>query len=132
MGCLADIIRWNEDHSEHIPYGQSLLLAAQATKGYDDPQYRADRLRDIALSRTAGIDAALQLGAADVLIAPMGSAAKVTGKAGAPAFAIPVGLNPAGQPFGVTLFHVEGRRPAADRDRQSRRDAIAIRTVPSI
>jgi amidase len=132
MGCLADIIRWNEDHSEHIPYGQSLLLAAQATKGYDDPQYRADRLRDIALSRTAGIDAALQLGAADVLIAPMGSAAKVTGKAGAPAFAIPVGLNPAGQPFGVTLFTSKGADQQLIAIGKAVADAIAIRTVPSI
>jgi amidase len=132
MGCLADIIRWNEDHSEHIPYGQSLLLAAEATKGYDDPQYRADRLRDIALSRTAGIDAALQLGTADVLIAPMGSAARVTGKAGAPAFAIPVGLNPAGQPFGVTLFTSKaGDQPLIEIGKAVA-DAIAIRSVPSI
>jgi amidase len=132
MGCLADIIRWNEDHSEHIPYGQPLLLAAEATKGYADPQYRADRLRDIALSRAAGIDTALELGAADVLIAPMGSAAKVTGKAGAPAFAIPVGLNPTGQPFGVTLFASKGRDLQLIETGKAVADVIAIRAVPAI
>ena len=109
MATLADIIHWNEAHSDRIPYGQSLLLAAEATQGIDDPQYRADRLRDIALSRTAGIDAALQFADADVLMVPMGSAARWTGKAGAPVLAIPVGLDRAGVPFGVTLFTSKGQ-----------------------
>jgi amidase len=86
-----------------------LLLAAEATGGFDDPQYRGDRLRDIALSRTAGIDAALAASKVDVLLAPMGAAAKYTGKAGAPAFAIPAGLDAAGMPFGVTLYTSRGR-----------------------
>jgi amidase len=56
------------------------------------------------LSRDAGIDGALRFSGADALIAPMGVAAKCTGKAGAPVLAIPVGLNGTGQPFGVTLY----------------------------
>ncbi|MDB5532955.1 MAG: amidase, partial [Hyphomicrobiales bacterium] len=75
----------------------------------DDPQYRSDRLRDIALSRTAGIDAALQFADADALIVPMGTAAKWTGKAGAPVLALPVGLDDTGRPFGVTLFSSYGQ-----------------------
>jgi amidase len=98
------LVAWNERHPEAIPYGQSLLLAANKTMGLDDPDYVADRRRDIALSRTAGIDAALAMSGADVLIAPMGSAAKCTGKAGAPAIAIPAGLDSSGTPFGVVLF----------------------------
>ena len=65
---------------------------------------RPDRARDIALSRTAGIDAALSMHDCDVLIAPMGAAAKTTGKAGAPVVAIPCGLDKAGVPFGITVF----------------------------
>jgi amidase len=103
IGSLADLIAWNERHAEAIPYGQSLLLAAEQTSGLDDAQYRADRARDIALSRLAGIDAALSTGP-DVLIVPMAAAAKWTGKAGAPVLAIPTGIAASGQPFGVTLI----------------------------
>jgi amidase len=106
---LEALIRWNEEHPQHIPYGQSLLVAAQETCGLSDPRYLADRARDIALSRTGGIDAALYSGDVDVLIAPMGAAAKLTGKAGAPTLAIPVGRDSAGTPFGVTLYTALGR-----------------------
>ncbi|MBY0511519.1 MAG: hypothetical protein K2P94_15375 [Rhodospirillaceae bacterium] len=109
IGSLEDLIRWNNAHPEHIPYGQSLLLAAQETKGLRDPQYIADRARDLALSRAGGIDAALAGGDVDVLIAPMGCAAKCTGKAGAPTLAIPVGLDKDGVPFGVTIYTAFGR-----------------------
>jgi amidase len=104
IGNLEALIAWNERRPDAIPYGQSLLIAANATAGLRDPGYLADRARDIALSRTAGIDAALGMAGADVLIAPMGSAAKCTGKAGAPVVALPAGLASTGAPFGVTLF----------------------------
>jgi amidase len=109
IASLEALIRWNEAHPQHIPYGQSLLIAAQETKGLADPQYLADRARDIALSRTGGIDAALYAGNADVLIAPMGAAAKCTGKAGVPTLAIPAGLDESGVPFGITLYTALGR-----------------------
>ncbi|MGE0038617.1 MAG: amidase family protein [Xanthobacteraceae bacterium] len=104
IGSLEALIAWNERRPEAIPYGQTLLIAANATAGLRDPAYRADRARDIALSRMAGIDAALEMAGADVLIAPMGSAAKCTGKAGAPVVALPAGVASTGTPFGVTLF----------------------------
>ena len=104
IATLNDLIAWNDRHPELIPYGQSLLLAAEQTKGLDDPGYVSDRRRDIALSRTAGIDAALAMSGADVLMSPMGSAAKCTGKAGAPAIALPAGLDASGTPFGVVLY----------------------------
>jgi amidase len=103
VGSLADIVRWNEAHPDAIPYGQSLLLAALETDGLGAAAYKHDRHRDIVLSRQAGIDAALRLGEADALIAPMGAAAKCTGKAGYPVLAIPAGKDPAGMPFGITL-----------------------------
>ena len=108
IASLNDLIAWNEKHPEAVPYGQGLLLAAQATAGFDDPQYRLDRVRDLALSRSGGIEAALSLGA-QVLIAPMGTAAKCSGKAGSPVLAIPVGIDPAGLPFGVTLLAAPGQ-----------------------
>ena len=104
MGSLADIIAWNERHPDAIPYGQPLLLAAQEAHGMSDPVYRADRARDLALSLDGGIRAAIATHDIDVLIAPMGAAAKCTGKAGAPVLAVPAGITPSGTPFGVTLF----------------------------
>jgi amidase len=104
VGSLRDLIGWNEAHPDAIPYGQSLLIAADATVGLSDPIYLADRARDLALSRSGGIDAALSLHDADVLLAPMGAAAKCTGKAGAPVVTIPVGRDATGVPFGVSLF----------------------------
>lgn len=104
IASMHDLIAWNEAHPETIPYGQSLLIAANATNGVDDPVYRIDRARDIALSRTSGIDAALAMHDVDLLVAPMGAAAKCTGKAGAPVVAIPCGLDKNGVPFGITVF----------------------------
>lgn len=108
IGSLQELIRWNEMHPGTIPYGQSLLIAAESAAGLDDPGYRADRARDLALSVEGGIKAALASGDADVLIAPMGAAAKCTGKAGAPAISIPAGADAGGTPFGVTLFAAPG------------------------
>lgn len=104
IGSMEALIEWNEAHPDAVPYGQSLLVAAQGTAGLDDPVYRADRARDIALSLAGGIALALAASNVDVLMAPMGAAAKCTGKAGAPVVAIPAGLAPGGHPFGITLF----------------------------
>jgi amidase len=109
IDSIDALIRWNEAHPESIPYGQSLLVAAQGTNGLDDPQYREDRRRDIALSRKAGIDAALEFAGVDALIAPMTAAAKCTGKAGAPVLALPVGKDSSNAPFGITLYSSRGR-----------------------
>ncbi len=108
IASLEALIRWNEAHPDAIPYGQSLLLAAQATAGLRDPAYRADRARDLALSRAGGIDAALAMHDVDLLVAPMSAAAKCTGKAGAPVVALPAGIAADGTPFGITLIAALG------------------------
>jgi amidase len=104
IDSMESLIAWNEAHPEFIPYGQSLLLASNASKGIDDAQYQSDRARDISLSVTTGIDAAMNMFDVDVLIAPMGAAAKLTGKSGAPVIAIPCGMGPDLTPFGVTII----------------------------
>ncbi|TDP62057.1 amidase family protein [Roseateles toxinivorans] len=108
IGSLADLIVWNQAHPECVPFGQSLLLNAQATRGTVDPAYRADRERDLRLCRDEGIDFTRAHHRVDVLVAPMGAAAKFTGKAGAPAVALPAGLGGDGLPFGVTVFSSTG------------------------
>lgn len=109
IGNLAALIAWNEANPAAIPYGQSLLRAAAEAPGLDHQVYRADRARDLALCRAGGIDAALDMAEAHALIAPMGAAAKCTGKAGTPVVAVPAGRDAAGAPFGVTLIGSLGR-----------------------
>ena len=108
MNSLADIIAWNDRHPDAMPYGQPLLIAAQETNGLSDRTYRADRARDITLSIDAGIAAALSMHDVDVLVAPMGAAAKCTGKAGAPVLAVPASKHSSGTPFGITFFCKSG------------------------
>ncbi|WP_354677344.1 amidase family protein [Cupriavidus plantarum] len=108
LSSMAALIEWNRAHPDAIPYGQSLLEAANATEGLASAGYVADRRRDIALSVDAGIAAALQSARADVLLAPMAAAAKCTGKAGAPVIALPAGADANGEPFGVTVFAMPG------------------------
>jgi amidase len=108
IASITDLVRWNEAHPQAIPYGQSLLIAASETEGLGSAQYRDDRRRDVALSRQAGIDTAMEFSGIDALIAPMGTAAKLTGKAGAPVLAIPIGLGSNGSPVGVTIFSSVG------------------------
>lgn len=108
IGSLQALIAWNEAHPEAIPFGQSLLVAAEATRGYGEPDYSVDRNRDLNLSRAQGIDAALAAHDVQALIAPMGAAAKCTGKAGAPVVAIPAGVDSTGLPFGVSVFGSTG------------------------
>lgn len=108
IGSMQDLVQWNGRNPDAIPYGQSLLEAANATTGVHCEPYLGDRQRDIALSDTEGITAAMRACAVDVLLAPMTAAAKCTGKAGAPVIAIPAGRDACGLPFGVTLFAMRG------------------------
>jgi amidase len=107
MSSLEDIVVWNRAHPDAIPYGQSLLEAANASTGIHSQPYLDDRRRDVLLSVETGIQAALDAGA-DVLLTPMSAAAKCTGKAGAPVIAIPVGRDDDGLPFGLTVFSAPG------------------------
>lgn len=129
---MADVIAWNRAHPEAIPYGQSLLEAAEATAGLLTPQYIADRRRDVALSVEGGIVAALRAGGADVLLAPMTAAAKCTGKAGAPVLAIPAGRDAAGLPFGITLFAAPGQDAAVLRIGAGVEQVVGERIVPAL
>ncbi len=106
---LQQLIEWNRRHPEAIPYGQSLLEAADQTEGLLSPAYQADRRRDLALSLDGGILGALRAGDVHALLVPMTAAAKCTGKAGAPVAAIPAGRDSQGLPFGVTLFAQPGQ-----------------------
>ncbi|CAK6501264.1 Putative amidase AmiD (plasmid) [Pantoea sp. Nvir] len=129
---LHHLIAWNRAHPEAIPYGQSLLEAAEAAPDIRSEQYRRDRRTDIALSRDAGIVAALRAGGVDVLLSPGAAAAKCTGKAGAPVAAIPAGQDAEGLPFGVTLYSAPGHDRLVLQAAAAVERAIGKRLVPRL
>ncbi|PLR49703.1 amidase family protein [Chimaeribacter arupi] len=131
MASLADIIAWNHAHPDAIPYGQSLLEAANVSPGIRSPEYVADRRRDIALSQDAGILAALKAGGAHILLSPMAAAAKCTGKAGAPVVALPVGQDDEGLPFGITLYAAPGHDQAVLHAAQAIERVVGKRITPA-
>lgn len=132
LSSMDELIAWNHAHPEAIPYGQSLLEAANAAPALDSPHYLQDRRRDIALSRDAGILAALQAGAADVLMVPMSAAAKCTGKAGAPVLALPAGQDADGLPFGITIFSAPGQDRVVLRAAAAIEQAVGQRIEPGL
>jgi amidase len=81
----------------------------------DEARYRADRARDLELSRTDGIDAVMRAHRLDALLFPGGNGALIAAKAGYPTVIVPFGQvpNPAAPlpdnfnarpaPFGVSF-----------------------------
>jgi amidase len=106
MRSMHDVVLHNESvGSAAIPFGQDLLLAADATAGdWSEPLYHIDRARDIRLTRQEGIDRVIALHGLDALVVPMDHAAKFTGKAGYPAITVPCGYVEDGAPVGLTFI----------------------------
>ena len=67
-----------------------------------------------------------------VLLAPMGAAAKCTGKAGAPTLAIPFGVDVSGTPFGVTLYSRIGNDRALEAVAALVERAVGNRVIPRL
>lgn len=128
---LQELIAWNASQPDAIPYGQSLLEAANATEGVRNAQYVLDRQRDVMLSVDQGIVAAMRLAEADVLLSPMTAAAKCTGKAGCPVVAIPIGADANGAPFGITLYSEPGSDARLLRIAEMIEGVVGQRLVPS-
>ncbi|EJU14979.1 amidase [Sphingomonas sp. LH128] len=102
---LAAILAFNAANPEAcLRYGQALAEAAEGSAGIDAPVYRADRQRDVLLSRTLGIEAVCQHYGLDALLVPGGAAAKLTGKAGCPVLTVPAGWGDDGWPAGISLI----------------------------
>jgi amidase len=89
---LRDLIRYNEAHPhEMLRFGQTLLLAAQATGGLGTATYHRSRAEDIRLSRTEGIDLVMARERPDALVFPGWTGAPIGAKAGYPSVSVPAG-----------------------------------------
>lgn len=100
---LTGVIAYNQLHASQIPYGQSLLVASDATAGatQDDPSSSATILaaRQV-IDRTLTADRLAAYVAPDVAYASTGAAA------GYPSITVPTGYTPA-SPVGVTPHGIQ-------------------------
>jgi amidase len=90
---LTELRQFNlENRDRAIPYGQVQLDNADAMDPVaDEARYTADRVRDLRLSRSRGLDAPLRTARLDALLFPGWSAESIVNKAGYPAVVVPIG-----------------------------------------
>lgn len=69
---LADVIAFNEAHADRelALFGQENFVAAEATKGLDDPAYQEARATSLRIAGHDGIDAMLAADHLDALVSP--------------------------------------------------------------
>ncbi|MBP3953147.1 amidase family protein [Bacillus suaedae] len=101
---LADIIAWNEEHPEAIPYGQSYLIQSQGmSDDQKDPDYLESRRLDLLYSGEQGIDKAFAEHDLDAILFPKNYGAAAPARAGYPSITVPGGYTSEGLPVGVTF-----------------------------
>src|SRR5688572_14267258 len=96
---LAALREWNRSHESAgtLKYGQAQLDNSDEMDVIADrTRYEADRAKDLALSRSGGIDAVMQTHKLDALVFPGGSGAAIAAKAGYPTVIVPFGMVPNG------------------------------------
>jgi amidase len=69
---LADLIAFNTAHADRelSLFGQETFIKAEATKGLDDPAYKAARVASLRIAGADGIDAMLARDHLDALVCP--------------------------------------------------------------
>jgi amidase len=94
---LTELRQWNIAHQRagSLKYGQALLdISDEMNVETDAARYRADREKDLRLSATNGIDAAMKKYQLDALLFPGPSSAAIAAKPGYPTVIVPFGLVP--------------------------------------
>jgi len=113
---LTALREWNITHTKagSIKYGQSNLdISDEMDVVADKARYEADRAKDLDLSATRGIDAAMKANNLDALLFPGPNGAAIAAKPGYPTVIVPFGMIPNGSlpetfkakpaPFGVSF-----------------------------
>ncbi len=102
---LREIIEYNMKHpKEALKYGQKLLLDSEKTSGtLTEPVYINQKLKDLVLSQTEGIDAYMERNQLDAILFPTSWGCDISARAGYPSIALPAGFLSSGEPFGITF-----------------------------
>jgi amidase len=104
---LTELRQWNIAHQRAgaIKYGQANLdISDEMDVQLDRARYEADRHKDILLSATNGIDAALKAHQLDALLFPGVSSAGIGARPGYPTVTVPFGFVPVPAGTGPTAF----------------------------
>ena len=97
LRSLTELREWNRENAllGAIKYEQSRLdIADEVDLDRDRARYEADRAKDIELTSTHGIDAAIAENDLDALLFPMRQGAHVSARPGYPTVIVPMGLVP--------------------------------------
>ncbi|HUQ80519.1 MAG TPA: amidase family protein [Gemmatimonadaceae bacterium] len=104
---LTELRQWNVAHQRagSIKYGQANLdVSDEMNLQADRERYEADRRKDIKLSATNGLDAALKANRLDALLFPGVSSANIGARPGYPSVTVPWVLLPVPQGQGPNAF----------------------------
>jgi len=93
---MADVFAYNNNHSAvALKYGQILVQAANmldtSPGSADTARYISDRMKDLQLSRTNGLDAVFNAGF-DAVLFPANRGANIAARAGYPSIVVPGGF----------------------------------------
>ena len=94
---LTELREWNRENAllGTLKYEQALLdISDEVNLEADRARYEADRAKDIELTSTHGIDAAIAENDLDALLFPMSRGANVSARPGYPSVIVPMGLVP--------------------------------------
>lgn len=103
---LQELIAYHQEHEESaLKYGQSVLLDAEKTNGtLTDPTYILNRLEDLRISATDGLDALKKEHRLDAFLSPNAAGSQLPAMAGYPSITVPAGYTAEeGKPVGITL-----------------------------
>jgi amidase len=131
---LSDIIKFDINDintGANLKYGNVLLTESDATSGtLTDAQYIRDRLKDLRLSRTEGIDPTMKNYKLDALIFPNTRNAAISAKAGYPSITVPAGYTKEGKPVAVTFAGMAYSEPTLIKVAYSFEQATHYRIPP--
>ena len=94
---LTELRQWNMMHTKAgaIRFGQANLdISDEMNLEADRARYETDRAKDLALSATNGIDAAMKANNLDALLFPGSSGAGIAARPGYPSVIVPFGMVP--------------------------------------
>ena len=132
MKTLTDIIEFDNKNSvDNLKYGHTLLTDSDATSGtLTESQYIRDRLKDLRLSRTEGIDFTMNKHNLDALLFPNTRNAGISAKAGYPSITVPAGYTKEGKPVAVTFAGMAYSEPTLIKVAYSFEQATHYRIPP--
>ena len=116
MKTLTELRQWNIAHQRAgaIKYGQANLdISDEMDLQADRERYEADRRKDILLSATNGLDAALKANRLDALLFPGVSQRGIAARPGYPTVTVPYGFVPVPRGHGRDGVSVGLRSEAA-------------------